>query len=172
MGFFSNSATRPTKILLLIFLAPFIIYAVGYGLLLGYLYVEMLIENRNDAEALYALVAEAEANIQADPDFVNPIKEGFQMAYIPDKYYSYVKSERVYSRAYVVIYQDGTLDAFYGTSSYNLEHLSKYRDRHLIPAVCGLAVMIIVPVSCLIVFRIRKKKAVAGSKQENDTEQP
>lgn len=51
----------------------------------------------------------------------------------------------------------------------------RYRHRsiterfpYLIPAVGGLAVMIIVPVSCLIVFRIRKKKAVAGSKQENE----
>lgn len=172
MSFFSNSATRPVKILLLILLAPFIIYIVGYGLVLGYFYVEMLIENRNDAEALYSLVAEAEANIQADPDFVNPIKEGFQMAYIPDKYYSYVESERVFSRAYVVICQDGTLDAFYGVSSYNLEHLSKYLDRNLIPAVCRVAVMIIVPVSCLIIFCVRKRKAASGSNQEDDAQQP
>ena len=172
MGFFSNSAKRPVRILLLVLLAPILINIGWCGIKLGIAFTRMMRANRNDAKALYSVVAEAEANIQADPDFVNPATEELSVAYIPYEYYSYVQSEWVFSRAYVVIYQDGTLDAFYGTPSLNLEYYSKYLDRHLIPAVCGVAAVIIVPVSCLIVFRIRKRKAAAGNKQEDDTEQP
>ena len=115
---------------------------------------------------------EARTNIQADPDFVNPAIENPPMAFLPYKYYSEVKSVRRYSRAYVVIYQDGTLDAFYGVPDRNLESYSKYLDRNLIPEVCGVAVVIIVPVSCLIIFWVRKRKAASGSNQEDDAQQP
>lgn len=121
---------RPAKgiagnIVLIIELA-FLISFGWYCIRLGIVVVKTHKENRIDAKALYSVVAEAEANIKEDPDFVNPADTSITK--IPDKYYSYVESARGYGRAYVTIDPDGTLDAYFGYPEFDLAYYSEYLD--------------------------------------------
>jgi len=131
MRIFDTVAVGPKRIVKNAVLIVEIVFLIVFGwfcIRLGIETMKRHKENCIDARALYSVVAEAEANIKEDPEFVNPATEQAPIAEIPDKYYSYVESARGYGRAYVIIYQDGTLDAFFGSRSFNLEYYSKYID--------------------------------------------
>lgn len=99
-----------------------VVVVVFLDLCVGHFIEEIKIEQAGrDCETLRNTIAGAYLGIKADRNFVNTATEGQPME-LPDKYYNVVESAQGHGRIHVIVYADGSVDAYFGTPEKTLDY--------------------------------------------------